>query len=296
MKNVIIYIIFSLAIGILIGQDKVVESSSWRKPKWTKKIPKETKTYVYAVGMKTGSNSMEVGENQARLNALGKLFETYFGVKGISDYCHELKLPIVGGNVSFYNESKNGAIPPSPIVSCLGRLKDVNKAVPMHFQKNDSVLLMIGERKNELGGSVYYSLHNELGVNVPKPNFEEVKNQIFALSDCIDDEFILSCHDVADGGIASAISEMTFGNSIGCNVKIENDLSTDKILFSETGGFVLEVSPENVESVQSVFANYGLDAVQIGSTGGDKIQLNGVVDILVSEAKEAWTNGLRNKL
>ena len=106
----------------------------------------------------------------------------------------------------------------------------------------------------------------------------------------------MSCHDIADGGIASAISEMTFGNGIGCNVKIENDLSTDKILFSETGGFVCEISPENVESVQSVFANYRLDAVQIGSTGGDKIQLNGVVDILVSEAKEAWTNGLRNKL
>jgi phosphoribosylformylglycinamidine synthase len=89
---------------------------------------------------------------------------------------------------------------------------------------------------------------------------------------------------------------MTFGNGIGCNVNIDSDLSTDKILFSETGGFVCEVSPENVESVQSVFSQYGLDAIQIGETGGDKIQLYGVVDILVSETKEAWTNGLRNKL
>ncbi len=222
----------------------------------------------------------------------------------MADACHAITLkdnpdhatPIIAGNVSFYNESKNGAIPPSPIVSCLGRLKDVNKTVPAHFQKSDSVLLMIGERKDELGGSVYYSLHDELGANMPKPDFEEVKNQIFPLTDCIDDGLVLSCHDIADGGIASAISEMTFGNGIGCNVKIENDLSTDKILFSETGGFVLEASPENVESVQSLFSQHGLDAIQIGSTGGDKIQLNGVVDILVSEAKEAWTNGLRNKL
>ena len=233
-----------------------------------------------------------------------QMWEFVEGVRGVADACHAITLkdnpdhatPIIAGNVSFYNESKNGAIPPSPIVSCLGRLKDVNKTVPAHFQKADSVLLMIGERKNELGGSVYYSLHDELGANMPKPDFEEVKNQIFALTDCIDDGQVLSCHDIADGGIASAISEMTFGNGIGCNVKIENDISTDKILFSETGGFVCEVSPENVESVQSVFANYGLDAIQIGSTGGDKIQLNGVVDILVSEAKEAWTNGLRNKL
>jgi phosphoribosylformylglycinamidine synthase len=233
-----------------------------------------------------------------------QMWEFVEGVRGVADACHAITLkdnpdhatPIIAGNVSFYNESKNGAIPPSPIVSCLGRLKDVNKTVPAHFQKADSVLLMIGERKNELGGSVYYSLHDELGANMPKPDFEEVKNQIFPLTDCIDDGQVLSCHDIADGGIASAISEMTFGNGIGCNVKIENDISTDKILFSETGGFVCEVSPENVESVQSVFANYGLDAIQIGSTGGDKIQLNGVVDILVSEAKEAWTNGLRNKL
>ena len=122
--------------------------------------------------------------------------------------------------VSFYNESKNGAIPPSPIVSCLGRLKDVNKTVPAHFQNTDSAILMIGERKNELGGSVYYSLYNELGANVPKPNFEEVKNQIFALTDCIDDGLVSSCHDIADGGLASALAEMTFGNGIGCNVKI----------------------------------------------------------------------------
>jgi len=233
-----------------------------------------------------------------------QMWEFVEGVRGVADACHTITLkdnpdhatPIIAGNVSFYNESKNGAIPPSPIVSCLGRLNDVNKAVPMYFQSSDSVLLMIGERKNELGGSVYYSLHNKLGANVPKPNFEEVKNQIFALTDCINNGLVLSCHDIADGGIASAISEMTFGSGIGCKVKIEKDLSTDQILFSETGGFVLEVSLENVESVQSVFANYGLDAVQIGSTGGDKIQLNGVVDILASKAKEAWTNGLRNKL
>jgi phosphoribosylformylglycinamidine synthase len=233
-----------------------------------------------------------------------QMWEFVEGVRGVADACHAITLkdnqndptPIIAGNVSFYNESKNGPIPPSPIVSCLGRFKNVNKAVPAHFQNNDSVILLIGERKNELGGSVYYSLQNELGANVPKPNFEEVKNQIFALTDCIDSGFVLSCHDIADGGVASALAEMTFTNSIGCNVNIESNLSPDKILFSETGGFILEVLPKNIDTIKSVFSNYGLDAFEIGSTGGQSIEINSITDIYVSETKKAWTNGLREKL
>lgn len=233
-----------------------------------------------------------------------QMWEFVEGVRGVADACHAITLkdhpnnptPIIAGNVSFYNESKNGPIPPSPIVSCLGRFKDVNKAVPAHFQNNDSVILLIGERKNELGGSVYYSLKNELGANVPKPNFEEVRNQIFALTDCIDSGLVLSCHDIADGGIASALAEMTFRNSIGCNVNIESNLSPDKILFSETGGFILEVLPKNIDTIKSVFSNYELGVFEIGSTGGESIQINGITDIFVSEIKKAWTNGLREKL
>ena len=233
-----------------------------------------------------------------------QMWEFVEGVRGVADACHTITLkdnpdhatPIIAGNVSFYNESKNGAIPPSPIVSCLGRLKNVNKAVPMHFQKNDSVILMIGDRKDELGGSVYYSLYNELGARVPKPDLDEVKNQIFAVTDCIDQGLFLSCHDIADGGVASAISEMTFGNSIGCNVKIESDLSPDKILFSETGGFILEILPKNINALKSVFSNYGLDVFEIGTTGGESIKINEAVDLAVFNAREAWRNGLRDKL
>lgn len=233
-----------------------------------------------------------------------QMWEFVEGVRGVADACHTITLkdnpdhatPIIAGNVSFYNESKNGAIPPSPIVSCLGRIKDVNKTVPAHFQNSDSVILMVGDRKDELGGSVYYSLFNELGSNLPKPDLEEVKHQIFALTDCIDDGLVLSCHDIADGGVASAISEMTFGNSIGCNVKIESDLSPDKILFSETGGFILEILPKNINALKSVFSNYGLDVFEIGSTGGRLIEINGIANISVSEAKDLWTNGLRKLL
>ena len=235
---------------------------------------------------------------------LHQMWEFSEATRGVADACHTITLkdnpndptPIIAGNVSFYNESKNGAIPPSPIVSCLGRLKDVNKTVPAHFQKSDSIILMVGERKDELGGSVYYSVFDQLGANIPKPNLEEMKNQIFALTDCIDDGLVLSCHDISDGGVASALSEMTIGNGIGCDVNIDSDLQTDKILFSETGGFVLEVSSENVGAISPTFSKYELDVFHIGNTGGIIIQLNSVLDMYVFDAKEAWTNGLREKL
>ena len=233
-----------------------------------------------------------------------QMWEFVESVRGVADACHAITLkdnpnhatPIIAGNVSFYNESKSGAIPPSPILSCLGRFKDVNKAVPGHFQKLDSVVLMIGERKNELGGSVYYSLYDEMGANVPKPNLEEVKNQIFALTDCIDDGLVLSCHDISDGGVASTLAEMTFGNDIGCDINIDSNLLNEKLLWSETGGFILEISLENIDGIKTIFSHVELDVYEIGKTIGNLIQINNVVGLTVNKAKEAWTNGLRQKL
>ena len=233
-----------------------------------------------------------------------QMWEFVESVRGVADACNAITLkdnpnhatPIIAGNVSFYNESKGGAIPPSPILSCLGRFKDVNKAVPAHFQKLDSVVLMIGERKNELGGSVYYSLYDEMGANVPKPNLEEVKNQIFALTDCIDGGLVLSCHDIADGGVASTLAEMTFGNDIGCDINIDSNLLNEKLLWSETGGFILEISLENVDGIKTIFSHVALDVYEIGKTIGNLIQINNVVGLTVNKAKEAWTNGLREKL
>jgi phosphoribosylformylglycinamidine synthase len=237
-------------------------------------------------------------ENPSQMN------EFIESVRGIIDVCNAVTLkhspsdptPVIAGNVSFYNESKNGSIPPSPIISCLGLLKDVNKAISMSFQKSNSLIVLIGERKNECGGSAYYNLHGDLGENIPKPNLDEVKKQIFALTTAIDKELLLSCHDISDGGFAVALSEMTFDNNIGCEVKISSSLSIDKILFSETGGFILEVSIESFESVYDIFSNFGIEVFKIGYTGGSKIKINNAVDVSVENAKNKWLNGLRNKL
>ena len=233
-----------------------------------------------------------------------QMWEFVESVRGISDACNAITLkdnpihatPIIAGNVSFYNESRNGSIPASPIVSCLGKINDINKTIGMAFTSLGSNIVMVGQRKNEMGGSAYFHLNNELGTNLPKPDLQEVKKQIYGLTDCIDNNMVLSCHDISDGGIAVALAEMTFKNNIGCNVSIESDLRIDEILFSETGGFILEVNDENIHSIANCFSKYDLEVFVIGKTVSKNIMINEEINISIKQGRDAWENGLTNKL
>ena len=233
-----------------------------------------------------------------------QMWEFVESVRGISDACNAITLkdnpihatPIIAGNVSFYNESRNGSIPASPIVSCLGKINDINKTIGMAFTSVGSNIAMIGQRKNEMGGSAYFHLNNELGTNLPKPDLQEVKKQIYGLTDCIDNNMVLSCHDISDGGIAVALAEMTFKNNIGCTVSIESDLRIDEILFSETGGFILEVNDENIHSITNCFSKYDLEVFVIGKTVSKNIMINEEINISIEQGRDAWENGLTNKL
>lgn len=234
-----------------------------------------------------------------------QMWEFTEAVRGIKDACqgYYLKehpahtIPIVGGNVSLYNETKNKSIPPSPIISCLGAMRDAKKAVTKNLKLEDSCLLMIGERKDECGGSVYYQTLGYLGADLPKPDVKEVSRQIHALTDAIERELILSAHDIAEGGVAVAVAEMAFLNGIGVAVEVSSPLPMDKILFSETGGFIVEVTRENLSAVEEIFAHYHCSTFHIGYTTSTKrLQMQGCIDLSVVFASEAWKRGLRERL
>ncbi|MFQ6673652.1 MAG: phosphoribosylformylglycinamidine synthase subunit PurL [Fidelibacterota bacterium] len=244
-------------------------------------------------------------------------------VKGVAHACTGIHLkeypgfpiPVIAGNVSFYNESRHGAIPPSPVVSCLGRLKDASRAVTPWFKAAGSVLIMIGERKDECGGSVYYSLHEQLGANVPKPVLPEVEKQIYAVTDAIDRGLIYACHDISEGGVAVALAEMCFSPrgmpsngspgrrettgpaDIGCQVRIPGRLRMDKKLFGETGGFILEVPHEHAKQVKKILEEYQLTASTIGETTLSPIlNIDRSIRLPLDDARQAWLEGLRTKL
>lgn len=226
-------------------------------------------------------------------------------VRGIADACKAIglkaypdaSLPVISGNVSLYNESKAGAIPASPMISCLGNMPDVRKVVTKNLQHTDSVLVLVGERKDECGGSVYYDLFGELGANVPKPDLTQISSEIFAVNDAIQKQLVLSAHDISEGGLAVALAEMSFKNRIGVNVMIPGQLATDKKLFSETGGFVLEVAKDKLKALKDVFAQHHLPIFEIGNaTKEPQLQMQDCINMKVADAKLAWENGLREKL
>ncbi len=238
------------------------------------------------------------------------------GVRGVAEAAkgihlkgyQESPLPVISGNVSLYNEAKGQPVDPSAVIACLGKLPDYHKAITMEFKQVDSTVMLIGQRKNELGGSVYYQLHGELGVNVPQPDFKEVENQIFTVTDMIDQELLLACHDISDGGLSVALAEMCFGgngqNRIGCEIDLsfgaaQDDIAPSIKLFSETGGFVLET--KQVEKVKAICEKYNVEVVEIGkTTKSSKLKIQSldtvIIDLTIEQMADKWLNGLRDKL
>lgn len=248
--------------------------------------------------------------NPEKPNQMWQLVE---GIRGVGDACRQVNLkghkdsavPVVSGNVSLYNESKSGSVDPSAIIACLGRLEDYRKAITSEFKQTESEVFLLGERKDELGGSVYYQLFGELGANVPKVDFKQARDQIYAVTDMIDSGLLLSCHDISEGGLAVTLAEMCFGgdgkNQIGTKVDLgyEGDLRMSQKLFSETGGFVLEA--KDSAKVKQIAQKYGLNLISLGTTTLAKDLIikdddKEVIRLSLAQMSMAWLNGLRDKL
>ncbi len=226
-------------------------------------------------------------------------------VRGIVDACAAIKLkeypdatlPVIAGNVSLYNESGKGAIPPSPMISCLGTLPNVDYSITFDIKKSDSLLILIGDRKDECGGSVFYQLFGELGLHLPKPDLNTLNNEIQSVAEAIQRGLILAAHDISEGGVAITLAEMSFKNSIGVHVDIQGDLTTEKLLFGESGGFILEVAREHSLALDALLTQYHIPYWTIGSTTKQPIlQINSVINLPINEAKYAWEHGLRERL
>tara|TARA_Y100000310_G_scaffold293782_1_gene323634 strand:- start:4283 stop:6622 length:2340 start_codon:yes stop_codon:yes gene_type:complete len=234
----------------------------------------------------------------------------YDSVKGIADAAKKISyngtkhpVPIVSGNVSFYNESTTGtAVDPSPIIACLGIMKDYTNAVTMKIKEPDNILFLIGNRGDELGGSVYLDLNNELGATIPIIDFEKERNSISSITAAINKGLVMSCHDISDGGLITTISEMILGGNadgeIGAEIDINfSKLRNDNILFGEHPGFVIEVKQEHIQELKSVFKFYNIELIELGKTSGSSLIINkeskNILKLPIKKLKESWTTGFK---
>lgn len=184
------------------------------------------------------------------------------GVEGIAHACRALgfegdALPIVSGNVSFYNMSPSGrAIPPSPVVAVLGRLDDFTRSADCTLRGEGNAVVLFGERLDELGGSLFSRVCLSCCGGTP-PGFRGALEKSMALHvlDWISRGIVRSCHDISEGGVAIAALEMVMASIAGGPLGIALDIGPDPVaLYSETPGYLLEVEADRLPAELPPFA------------------------------------------
>jgi len=171
-----------------------------------------------------------------------------YACKGCYDTAKVYEAPFVSGKDSLYNESPMGPVAPTLLITSLGIVPDIRKAITMELKKAGNALYLLGVTKHEIGGSEYLRLHGKLGGSVPKVDAETNFAAYKKLLDAMDAGHVRSCHDASEGGLAVAIAEMAFTGDLGVDVDLAKvpvkvDLRDDIVLFSESNGrLLIEVS------------------------------------------------------
>ncbi len=190
-------------------------------------------------------------------------------VSGLADACTALGVPVVGGNVSLYNEGPDGPIYPTPVVAIVGELPDAARAAGSTFAAGGDAIAIFGPFSPTLAGSELAKQRGELAMGLPQPDVAKVANACAQLRDAVRAGRLASAHDVSDGGLACALAEAAIGGGIGCRVDLQplrdRGCSPDEALFGEgPGGFLLSGERAALEE---------LGAVVIGAVGGTTIEI-----------------------
>ncbi|PAK33895.1 phosphoribosylformylglycinamidine synthase subunit PurL [Bacillus safensis] len=206
---------------------------------------------------------------------------------GISEACRKLSTPVIGGNVSLYNESNGTAIYPTPVIGMVGLVEDTAHITTQSFQQAGDVIFVIGETKEEFAGSELQKMtEGRIYGKAPEIDLDVELTRQEALLAAIQNGLVQSAHDVSEGGLGVALAESTFGTD-GLGAHIQIDLNSEASLFSETQSrFVVTVKPEHREA----FAAAVKDAKEVGTVTND-----GVFTVKNQEGQQ-WIHAAVNEL
>ena len=235
-----------------------------------------------------------------------EVFWTFMeSIEGLADFAKFLRVPCVGGKVSFYNETKLGPIKPTPLIGVLGIIDSIplTTTPPNH----GDYLVIIGKTKDELGGSEYYEyIHKFIGGHCPTVNFKDSKINMLTVLSLIKNKLVKSVHDCSKGGAAIAISELSIFGNIGCDINIEkllykNDISIEKLLFSESHSrYLLVIDKKNIGQVKQFLLKKKTTFAILGKFSGDQIQFKHkskyLVKFTVDIAQKKYFNTLEELL
>jgi phosphoribosylformylglycinamidine synthase len=213
-------------------------------------------------------------------------------VKGLGEACRALDLPVVGGNVSLYNETPSGPIYPTPVVGMVGELPDPSSCGSEAWRDGDSIAF-VGPLSPSLAGSELEKLRGELGQGLPGFDTAEIRKALELIRDCVRSGSIRTAHDVSDGGIATAIAELAIASNLGCDATLnpviaQHGCGDEDALFGEgPGGFIVAGTRQEIEHL----GGRDVQVEFLGTVGGDLVEVTAgehQVKVLLPEARAAF--------
>jgi phosphoribosylformylglycinamidine (FGAM) synthase-like enzyme len=225
-------------------------------------------------------------------------------VLGISEACNFFEIPVVSGNVSFYNETNEESIYPTPTIGMVGLLDDVEKRLDQFFKNEGDVIFLLGENKDELGASEYLAqIHGKVAGRVPELHSKAEKSLWEVILNLIEISVLSSAHDISEGGLAIALAESCFGtNIVGASVQLDELFRADALLFGETQSRVLisckkEVAGHVIDQARQA----KVPCKQIGSVGGERLVISprhgkAWIDLAIKGVHQWWKNGFEQTI
>jgi len=188
-------------------------------------------------------------------------------VRGLADGCLELGIPVTGGNVSFYNSTGDTAILPTPVVGVLGVIDDVERRTPIGWGPDGEVIYLLGETREDFAGSEWaHAEHAHLGGTPPRADLAREKLLADILIAGSRDGMLTAAHDVADGGVAQALTEMALRSGVGARFWAPDGVEAATFLWSESPARAIVVVPRSEEMrFTAMCAERGLPAHRIGA-------------------------------
>ncbi len=218
-------------------------------------------------------------------------------IEGMGEACKFFNTPVTGGNVSFYNESPDTAVFPTPVIGMVGLVEKLDNITTAEFKQNGDLIYLLGEDYEEIGGSEYLKvIHNLVTGEIPQIDLQTEKDLQHLVLQLIDNDLINSAHDVSDGGIACAIAECCIikdEKPVGAKVKIPIKSREDFSFFSESQSRVIvSVNPELKEKFEETAAKSFTPFTLIGETGGKDLCINDQYDFSLSYLIEHYYSSI----
>ena len=256
-----------------------------------KQVVCETWRNLISVGAKpiAVTNCLNFGSPENEEN-MGEFVEC---VQGINEACKYLDYPVVSGNVSFYNQTKDIGIKPTPAIGGVGLIKDYNKMITMDFKEIDNIILVIGKTEGHIDQSLLSRIIlNEKNGPPPEVNLFNEKNNGLTLLNLIEKNFIKSAHDVSLGGIITAISKMCIKGNKGIQIKKPKFLINEiEYFFAEDQGrYLIEINQKDFKEVSKILDKNSVHYDEIGKIIDKDMIIDQKTKLTIDELKSYNTN------